>query len=92
MQSKSLSDRCFTHHLVTKAESMWSNKVTISKQFNTKLILELFKQVYQNGQSEMLFRERKGFVSIFSSTLRYLGAKGRQNSSSPVIKLSNYKR
>jgi len=38
---------------------MWSNHVIFSEQFNRKLILELLKQVYNNGQSEMLFRERE---------------------------------
>ena len=69
---------------------MWSNHVIFSEQFNRRLILELLKQVYHNGQSEML-REMESFVSVFSSTIRYLGAKGEQNSFSSVIKLSNYK-
>jgi len=60
MQSKSMSKRCFTHHLVTKAKY-----VIFSEQFDTKLIFELLKQFYHNGQSEMLFREREGFVIYF---------------------------
>jgi hypothetical protein len=70
---------------------MWSNHVIFSEQFNRKLILELLKQVYHNGQSEILFREKEGFVGIFSSTIMYLGAKAGQNSFSPVKRLSNYK-